>query len=466
MKLRAILLWLVGSIWLTVWSVARYNAGLATSYDLGIFAQSAKSWAAPGWPHSDIRGLWLLGDHFSPILAVNGLLWRIWPDPRVLLVGQAALIALAMVIVWWTARALVGERIALLLFAIGLLARGTIAANLFDVHEVAYAAPAVALLAAALVRGSFRIAVGSAVVLVLVKEDLGLTVIAAAVAWWLLHRADPGGDRWRRPALLAGIGVAGLVAAVAVLRMVGTGGGYGSFFGGSGAVPLGQSVDTGWSWWRLAPLGLFAATALFVGLRSVVAVLAVPTLAWRAVADNPSYWHLDSHYDLILVPIALIAAADAVHRRHPDFGTGSHPAAAVPGESRSGARVVAAGLGAAITVGLGVGQLVQRGAPPWQAIVPAQRYDDIMAIAAQIPADQPVAASNTTGAYLVAGHDHVYSLRTAPAVRYLIFTTDRRSLFELSSCQRAALRPEAARAIGEVVLVRYPQPRRITLPQC
>ena len=89
MRRRAAVLWLVASLWLAMWSVARYNAGLATSYDLGIFSQSAKSWSWDHWPHSDIRGLDLLGDHFSPILALNGLWWRIWPDPRVLLIVQA-----------------------------------------------------------------------------------------------------------------------------------------------------------------------------------------------------------------------------------------------------------------------------------------------------------------------------------------------------------------------------------------
>lgn len=451
MKLRAVLLWLIGSVWLATWSVARYNAGLATAYDLGIFAQSAKSWSRPGWPRSDIRGLDLLGDHFSPVLAINGLWWRIWPDPRVLLIAQAVLIALAMTIVWWVARDLVGERISLALLVIGLLARGTIAANVFDFHEVAYAAPLVALLAAALLRGRFRIAVGAAVVLVLVKEDLGLTVIAAAAVWWLLHR-----DGWRRPALLATVGTVGLVAAMVVLRGVGGGSGYAGFFGGAGSAPLGQVVDTGWSWWRLAPIGLFAATALFVGLRSVIAVLAVPTLAWRAVSSNPSYWHLDAHYDLILVPIALLAAADAWSK-----GIRWRPAMAV---------------GAAITVGLGVGQLVQRAAPPWQAVVPSQRYDDIMTLARRIPAAAPVAASNTVGAYLVASHDHVYSLRTAPPVRYVMFTRgDNRSLFDLSVCQKDALLDEAAEAkgitlltsgAGQVLVVRSVDPMTVRLADC
>lgn len=480
MKRRAALLWLIGTLWLAMWSVARYNAGLATSYDLGIFSQSARSWSQGRWPRSDIRGLDLLGDHFSPVLSLNGLWWRIWPDPRVLLIVQAILIAAAMVIVWWVARRLVGGRIALVLFAIGLLARGTIAADLFDFHEVAYAAPVVALLAAALVCGRFRIVVGAAVVLVLVKEDLGLTVIAAAGAWWLLHR-----DGWRRPTLLAGVGVAGLVAATVVLRLVGGGSGYGVFFGGSGSTPLGQQVDTGWSWWRLAPLALFAATALFVGLRSPVAVLAVPTLAWRMVGNNPSYWRLDTHYDLILVPIALIAAAhalsDAPSRRHSlsnrHFWNGIHPEAAVSGGSRSKSSgvAVAAVTGAAISVGLGVTQLVEVAAAPWRVVVPAQRYRDLQEMSKRIPRDAPIAASNTTGAYLVATHDQVWSIGSAPAVRYLVFARDSGPLDEVSSCQSDALfgqavdRPDVSvltAGRGEIVAIRYLDPVPVRLTTC
>lgn len=474
MRRRAAVLWLVASLWLAMWSVARYNAGLATSYDLGIFSQSAKSWSRGHWPHSDIRGLDLLGDHFSPILALNGLWWRIWPDPRVLLIVQAILIGAAMVIVWWVARRLVGGRIALVLFAIGLLARGTVAADLFDFHEVAYAASIVALLASALVCGRFRLAVGAAVVLVLVKEDLGLTVIAAAAAWWLLQR-----DGWRRPALLAGVGVAGLVAATVVLRLVGGGSGYGVFFGGSGSTPLGQQVDTGWSWWRLAPLALFAATALFVGLRSPVAVLAVPTLAWRMIGNNPSYWRLDTHYDVILVPIALIAAAHALSGapsyRH--FWNGIHPAAAVSGGSRSTSSgvAVAAVTGAAISVGLGVTQLVEVAAAPWHAIVPAQRYRDLQEMSERIARDAPIAASNTTGAYLVATHDQVWSIGSAPAVRYLVFARDRGPLDEVSGCQRDALFDEATArrdvtvltaGRGDIVAIRYLDPTPVRLAEC
>ncbi|KYH45659.1 DUF2079 domain-containing protein [Branchiibius sp. NY16-3462-2] len=469
MRLRAALLWLVGSLWLAMWSIARYNAGLATSYDLGIFSQSAKSWSQGHWPRSDIRGLDLLGDHFSPVLALNGLWWRIWSDPRVLLLVQAILIALAMVIVWWVARTLVGEPIALALFAVGLIARGTIAADLFDFHEVAYAAPTVALLAAAAVRGRFRLAVGAAIVLVLVKEDLGLTVIAAAATWWLLHR-----DGWRRPAVLAGVGVAGLVAATVVLRVVGGGSGYGVFFGGSGSTPMGQQVDTGWSWWRLAPLALFAVTALFVGLRSPVAVLAIPTLAWRMIGNNPSYWRLDTHYDLILVPIALIAAAHAMSRLpSAHFWNAFHPQRDISGESRSKSPVVASAavLGGVISVGLGGSQLVEVAAAPWHAVAPTQRFRDLQEISARIPKDAPIAASNTTGAYLVATHDQVWSIESAPAVRYVVFGRDGGPLDEVSGCQGDALLDDAkglggATAQGDIIAIRYLEPTVVRLADC
>lgn len=451
MKRRAALLWLIGSLWLAMWSVARFNAGLATAYDLGIFSQSAKSWSQGHWPRSDIRGLDLLGDHFSPILALNGLWWRIWPDPRVLLIAQAILLALAMVIVWWVARTLVGEPIALLLFVIGLVARGTIAADLFDFHEVAYAAPTVALLAAAVLRARFRLAAASAVVLVLVKEDLGLTVIAAGAAWWLLHR-----DGWRRPAVLVSVGVAGLVVATVVLRAVGGGSGYGVFFGGSGSTPLGQQVDTGWSWWRLAPLALFAVTALFVGLRSPVAVLAIPTLAWRMIGNNPSYWRLDTHYDLVLVPIALIAAAHALHCKTP---------------VTSGVAAVA-GTGAVISVSLGVAQLVEVAAAPWRVVAPSQRYRDLQKISALIPRDAPIAASNTTGAYLVATRDQVWSIQSAPAVRYVVFARDKGPLDEVSACQGRTLEQDATRTganvlrFGDILAIGYREPTALRLATC
>ncbi|MCW2800184.1 MAG: hypothetical protein JWQ70_1656, partial [Aeromicrobium sp.] len=64
----------------------------------------------------------------------------------------------------------------------------------------------------------------------------------------------------------------------------------------------------------------FATVALTVGITGLAALaspwvlVAVPTLAWRFVGDNPYYWGTDFHYSLALMPIVFVAMIDAMIR--------------------------------------------------------------------------------------------------------------------------------------------------------
>ena len=69
--------------------LARYGRGEYGNYDLGIFLQAASSWVTTGRPYSEIKGINLLGDHFSPITAVFGGAYALWPDPRSLILTQS-----------------------------------------------------------------------------------------------------------------------------------------------------------------------------------------------------------------------------------------------------------------------------------------------------------------------------------------------------------------------------------------
>lgn len=198
---------------LVVLGLSRWNTGLVTNYDLGIFAQSAQDYAAGRPPYSDIRRLPLLGDHFSPILAFNGLAWRAWPDPRVLIVVQAALIAFSAAIIAACALRQLGRWWALGITAMFSIAPGVVAAGLFDFHETAYAAPLLAVLCVALLRRRWRPVVVTSVLLLAVKEDLGLTVMGAACCWLVMGRSH----EWRRAILLAALGAVGIVAAMLVI---------------------------------------------------------------------------------------------------------------------------------------------------------------------------------------------------------------------------------------------------------
>jgi len=171
------------------------------AYDLGIFDQAVAQYAHFNAPMTPLMGPGFnnLGDHFSPILAVLAPFYWIWPDRRMLLVAQAALLAVSIIpVVRVTARRL-GQWAG---FAVGVaygLSWGLQGLVGYDFHQVAFAIPLTAFAMAALVEGRYRAVALWALPLLLVKEDLGLTV--AAIGLCLLLR------RQRR--LGVGLAVAG-----------------------------------------------------------------------------------------------------------------------------------------------------------------------------------------------------------------------------------------------------------------
>ena len=75
-------------VW-TLSSWVRYETFHA-GFDFAIFVQAVWNTAHGNFLYSSIKGgICLLGDHFSPLLAVLALPYTIWPDPKCLLLIQA-----------------------------------------------------------------------------------------------------------------------------------------------------------------------------------------------------------------------------------------------------------------------------------------------------------------------------------------------------------------------------------------
>lgn len=286
-----------------------------TGYDLGIFGQAVRAWSEGRLPASEIRAATapagfagdaypLLGDHFHPVLALLGPVYRLVPRVETLLVAQAALVALGVYVIARAARRhLPDRRFAPL--AIGTacgLGWGTQALLGFDFHEVAFAVPLLALACRAYLDGRTRAAACWAAALLLVKEDLGAT---AAVFGLLLTRQD------RRTGLVLAAGsVLGMFLIVyGVIPAFAADGRYVYLSQASGAYGL---LD-GWPVKSLTVLALLAATGGLV-LRSPLALLLLPTLAWRFTSANPAHWEPGLHYSAVLVPIAFAALVDALRR--------------------------------------------------------------------------------------------------------------------------------------------------------
>ena len=59
---------------------------------------------------------------------------------------------------------------------------------------------------------------------------------------------------------------------------------------------------------------LLLVVTVFLGLRSPLLILVLPTLGWRFISTNENYWGQFFHYDLILMPIVFAALVDGAMR--------------------------------------------------------------------------------------------------------------------------------------------------------
>ncbi|MBE1531843.1 DUF2079 domain-containing protein [Actinomadura algeriensis] len=294
-------------------SVSGYRAHGASSWDLGIFEQVVRSYAHLRAPVADLKGpgFVILGDHFSPVLALLGPVYRVLPSPVTLLVVQAALVAWSVLPVTRAATALAGRAAGPAVGAAYGLSWGLQRAVAFDFHEICFAVPLIAFSLEAVLARRWRAALLWALPLPLVKEDLGLTLAAIAVVVAL--RARSRASWWAAGVAAAGAGGCLLTIGL-VIPAFNTGGEYAYWerLGGESDLwgTLVQDADTKIRTvlWILVPgTGLLA-------LRSPLLLVLVPTLAWRFAAAELNYWGTDWHYSAILMPVVALALVDALAR--------------------------------------------------------------------------------------------------------------------------------------------------------
>ncbi|QDY81227.1 DUF2079 domain-containing protein [Streptomyces qinzhouensis] len=375
-------------------SVRRHLLIRTTGYDLGIFEQAVRAYAQFGPPVVPLRGedFNLLGDHFHPAIAVLAPLYRIWPGPLTLLLAQAALLAVAVVpLAGWAAEVL-GRRAAHAVALVYGLSWGIASAVAFDFHEVALAVPLVSAAVVALGRRRWGAAVLWAAPLVLVKEDLGLTL--AAVGAYLAWKGP------RRLGLLTA--AAGLTASAVEIKLLLPA------FNPAGGYAHGENLGEGAHGSLLATIAfapldalrpdikamtlvlVFAPSAL-LALRSPLALLALPTLTWRMLSQNAFHWGTSFHYSAVLMPIVTAGLIDALrHWRttgpaaEPGFGARSPAARHI-----RASLVTALAVTAVILPSFPLAQLAQRAT--WRT---GEHAAAARAVLAKIPDGATVAATN------------------------------------------------------------------------
>ncbi|MFG3051844.1 DUF2079 domain-containing protein [Kitasatospora sp. NPDC048239] len=295
----------------TLTSVLRYQRYASPSWDLAIFTQAVKAYAAFGPPIAPIKGdgFNLLGDHFSPVTATLAPAWWIAPSAITLLVAQAALMAWSAGIVSATAEHLLGRARGLCTGAAYGLSFGILRAVDFEFHEIAFAVPLLAMTGRQLILRRWTRAAWWALPLLLVKEDLGLTVAAIGLYIALASRHRVLG------ATLAVLGLAAMTACVWWLI---------PHYNPDHAYPYWDRIPAGPWWhtpadaatrlqtwktlgWTLGITGLLAA-------RSPLALVAAPGLLLRLASSNEGIHGTGAHYSATAMPIMFLAAADAATR--------------------------------------------------------------------------------------------------------------------------------------------------------
>ncbi|MFG3346559.1 DUF2079 domain-containing protein [Streptomyces sp. NPDC048018] len=370
-------------------AVRRHLLMRTTGYDLGIFEQAVRAYAELRAPVVPLRGedFNLLGDHFHPLLAVLAPFYRLWPSPLTLLVAQSALLALGAVPLVRRARQVAGRRGA---HAVALgygLSWGVASAAAFDFHEVALAVPLLSFALDALARRRWKSAVAWAAPLLLVKEDLGLTLAAVGAYIALKGRRDAEGRPDRRARTLGlATAAAGLLGSFLEIRVLlpaldPTGGyahggqlaaAHGSLLGALAHAPLDLlRPDV-----KATTLILVFAPSALLALRSPLALIALPTLAWRMASENAFHWGTAFHYSAVLMPVVFAGLLDVLGRE------------TNPRNVRAALATVLA-VTAALLPSFPLAQLAQRAT--WHTTPHLEAARDLLA---RIPDGATVAASN------------------------------------------------------------------------
>lgn len=370
-------------------SVTNHLALRTTGYDLGIFEQAVRGYAEGGAPVSALRGpgFVLLGDHFHPILATLAPVYRLVPGAVTLLVAQAVLLAVSAIPVTRLAARRFGTGFGLCVGLAYGLSWGLLTTVDFDFHEIVFAVPMLAFALEKLVQERWTAAACWTVPLVLVKEELPLTV--AAVGLYLVFR----GQR-RLGWAVTGFGAVSFAVIVLVLiPAFAPDGSYGQGgnLGGGGPLQLlaeapGRLVSPPEK--LLTVLALLAPTA-FLALFSPMVLLAAPTLLWRFMSLKEAHWGIEHHYGAVLVPIVYFAFLQAMATRWP----------ALRAEAVMRWRRVVAAV-CAVSAAVSLAALLH--GREW---TPGERVATARELVALIPEGASVAAGNPLAPQLTGTHD-------------------------------------------------------------
>jgi uncharacterized membrane protein len=333
------------AFWYVLYGVTALRTFRIGSYDLVIFDQAVRSYAHFQDGIAPVKGVQdgfsahfsVLGDHWSPVLAVLAPLYWVVAQPVTLEVAQGVLFALAIPPLWLFARRLAAtspagsppaghpEIAAYLACAAYALSWPVAEATEAGFHEVAFVPVLTAVFFERLLAGRTRTAMLAAGALLLVKEDTGLLVAGLGLVLLVYGRISPLPPRTRR---LLGIGmiVGGIAAtwvATFVLRPLF--GGRADYYWSYGALGP-DPAQAAWHVLRdpclalhvlgtpsvkLSTMAWLVGALLFLPLLSPVTLAVLPLLLERMLGSTqPNWWSTQFQYNAFLIMVLVCAALD------------------------------------------------------------------------------------------------------------------------------------------------------------
>ncbi|MGH2598544.1 MAG: DUF2079 domain-containing protein [Dehalococcoidia bacterium] len=306
---------MIGLAWATfTWALLSAHWSYhSTAFDLGFFDQIIWNTSRGRWFQTSFVDYNFLGQHMEPVLLLYAAAYRLVPRVELLLVSQAAVVALAAVPLFLAARRLLASATAAVLVAAAyLLSSHLHGAVLFDFHPevmgVAGIFGALALLAA----GRPGWALLSLAAVFLLKEDAALVALGFAIVFWLF-----GHRRLAFVLVAASILYLVLVAGIAMPALRGGPGDLQERYGYLGA-DVGEIVAgavrrpdvvahhlVGGP--QLRATAYLLATQAFLPLINPAALGAVPLLAANLLSTHPAQHDLTLQYPVLIYAMLFVS---------------------------------------------------------------------------------------------------------------------------------------------------------------